>query len=171
MPPWDRYRAYLALLARLQLPARLRAKVDASDVVQQTLLEAHQAGRLPELEEGQALAFLRRALANNLADLVKRFAAGARDVARERPLEEAVERTAAGLSSPSGRAMREEDLLHLAAALAGLPEEQRVAVEMKHFQGHSVAEIAEAMGKSEVAVGGLIYRGVRALREVFGAMR
>jgi RNA polymerase sigma-70 factor (ECF subfamily) len=172
MPPWERYRAYLALLARLQLPPWLRAKADASDVVQQTLLEACQGGQLERLGEPAALAYLRRALGNNLLDLIKRFSGEGRDVARERTLDGSsaslVEQLAADLSSPSRRLSQEEDLLRLAEALEELPEEQRLAVEMKHLRGCSVAQIAGTLGKSEVAVGGLIYRGVRALREVLG---
>jgi RNA polymerase sigma-70 factor (ECF subfamily) len=172
---WERYRDYLALLARLQMPARLRAKVDASDVIQQTLLEAHQAAaRLAAMDQPGQLAYLRKALANNLADLARRFGAEARDVNRERSLEADVHDSSARLanwlaaeqSSPSQRAAREEELLALTQALAQLPEDQRLAVEMKHLHGCSVAEIARALSKSETAVGGLLRRGLKRLREL-----
>jgi len=172
---WERYREYLALLARWQMPARLRAKLDASDVIQQTLLEAHQASaRLADVDESGRLAYLRRALTNNLTDLARRFAAEARDVNRERSLEAQVQDSstrlanwlAADQSSPSLRVAREEELVTLAKALAQLPEDQRLAVELKHLQGCAVAEIAKVMGRSETAIGGLLRRGLKRLREL-----
>lgn len=170
MGAWERYRDYLHLLARLQVPGRLRARFDASDVVQLTLLEAHRAEGLAGMEEPARLVFLRRALANNLADLARHHAAGKRDVGREQAMEASSARLeqwlAAGDSSPSRRAWRQEELLALAGALMRLPPEQRLAVEMKHLQGATVAEVAEAMGKTETAVGGLLRRGLAKLREV-----
>src|SRR5438093_1477649 len=140
----ERFREYLSLLARLQLDTRLQGKVDLSGVVQQTLLETHQArDQFQELDDGQKTAWLRRSLVNNLTDEVRKLSTAARNVSRERSLEIALEESAARLeactaseqSSPVLKAMHNEELMRLAAALAQLPEDQRQAVELHHLQG------------------------------------
>jgi RNA polymerase sigma-70 factor (ECF subfamily) len=172
---FQEFRDYLTLLARLQVDPRLQGKLDLSGVVQQTLLEAHQAaGQLERMSEDEKAAWLRRALANNLADAIRKLRAGKRDAARERSLEEALEESSARLevwlaseqSSPSEQAMRQEQALRLAAALARLPENQRRAVELRHLRGLSLAETAAALGCSKAAAVGLLNRGVRKLREL-----
>jgi RNA polymerase sigma-70 factor, ECF subfamily len=170
----ERHRAYLYLLARLQLDPRLRGKLDLSGVVQQTLWEAHRAPRAAvPAGDTELTAWLRRILANNLADEVRRCRAGKRQADREGSLEAALDASSARLelflaanqSSPSQRAQRSEELLELAEALPRLPDAQRLAVELHYLQGWSLAAIAEHTGCSKSAVAGLLHRGLAHLRE------
>jgi RNA polymerase sigma-70 factor, ECF subfamily len=171
----ERFRHYLLLLARLRLGDRLGAKLDPSDVVQQTLLEAHRKqAQFQGRTDAELAAWLRQMLTYGIADAVRTFGRAKRDAGRERSLDDSAERLEAWLaaeqSSPSERAQREEQLLLLADALAQLPEDQRRAVELKHLEGCTVAQIAGRLGKSATAVGGLLRRGMTRLREVMHAM-
>jgi RNA polymerase sigma-70 factor (ECF subfamily) len=170
----EQFRPYLATLVRLQLDPRLYDRIDASGVVQQTLLEAWRdrrpcAGHGPDAPA----AWLRRVLANNLADALRKLHAGKRDSARQRSLEAELEASSARLeaflaadqSSPSERLERDERALRLTAALARLPEAQREALVMQHWHGWSLAQIGERLGRSPAAVAGLIKRGLRQLRD------
>ena len=77
--PLEAYRDYLRVLARLRLGTRLQAKMDASDVVQQTLLQAHASReQFRGHTETERLAWLRAILANALAAAARRFDAGTR---------------------------------------------------------------------------------------------
>ena len=173
-PPLEAFRSYLQLLARARLHPLVRQRLDAEDLVQQTLLEAHQG--LPGFRggtSGELAAWLRRILARNLADAVRDLRRVKRDPGRERALEAALGRSSAGLerwlaaeqTSPSLAAERAEEHLRLAAAVAALPEGQREALVLRFWQGLKVKEVAEAMGLSPEAVAGLLQRGARALRE------
>lgn len=172
----ERYRDYLHLLARLQLDPRLRGKVDPSDVVQETLGNAYaKQDQFRGQTENERIAWLRQILANQLALQVRKYlAAEKRDVGREQSLEVALEQSSARLeallaadqSSPSERAQRQEDLLRLSAALSQLPADQRTAVERHHLQGWPIADIAGELQRSESAVGGLLRRGLKKLREL-----
>lgn len=173
-PPIEHYRSYLLLLARLQLDARPQTKVEVSDVVQHTLLDAHVKREQFVGDEQGFLAWLRKALANNIRDALRRARRQKRDVARERSLEAEVERSAARLaaclaaphSSPSQQAVRNEELLRLSDALLSLPDAQREAVVLHHLQGWTLAEVAQQLDRSDAAVAGLLHRGLRKLREL-----
>ncbi|MFO0906534.1 MAG: sigma-70 family RNA polymerase sigma factor [Pirellulales bacterium] len=171
--PFEQYRSYLRLLAGLHLDARLRARVEPSDIVQQTLLEAFACRERAPSSPDERAAWLRAILANNLRDARRRWRRQKRDIARERSLDEPlaessqrIERMlAADQTSPSRQAIRHEDLLRLADALWTLPESQRIAITLHHLQGCTLASAAAQMGKTEGAVAGLLHRGLRSLRE------
>jgi len=170
-----RFRDYLIMLAEIKLSPALRAKVSSSDIVQQTLLQAHQhLDQFQGQTEAELAAWLRQILVRNLIDTLRKYRSQARDIAKERPLEAEAEKSSQHLerwlaseeSSPSRLLMEEEQLFHLAKALALLPEDQRIVVELKHLQERSIAEIAQHLGKTESSVVGLLRRGLKRLREV-----
>jgi RNA polymerase sigma-70 factor (ECF subfamily) len=174
-PALESFREYLHLLARLQLDPRWRGKVDLSGVVQQTLLEAHRAWeQLRGWDAARQLAWLRRALAHNLTDEVRKLGAARRGAGPERSLEQALEESSARLeswladehSSPSVRAARNEELLALAAALAQLAPDQRTAVELRHLHGCALEEVARRMERSKEAAAKLLFRGLKRLRDL-----
>src|SRR5207253_1135044 len=133
--------------------------------VQQAILEAHQCrAQFRGESEAEWLAWLRAILANTLAAAGRRFATEARDLCKERSLEAELERSSSRLecvlvadqTSPSGRAVRCEELLRLAHAMNCLPVDQRRVEELHHLKGFSLTEVATRMERSRSAVAGLL---------------
>jgi RNA polymerase sigma-70 factor (ECF subfamily) len=167
------YRDYLQLWAQLHVDRPLRGKIDLSGIVQQTMLEAHEAmSQAGPQSDSHVAARLRRILANNLADEIRKLKTGKRNVIRERSLDAALESSssrlqswiAADQSSPSEPVHRQEQSVRVAAALARLPDAQREALVMRHLRGWSLSQIAEHLGRTHAAVAGLLKRGLRQLR-------
>lgn len=169
-PVLEQYRSYLKLLAELQLNPRLRGKADASDIVQQTMLEAHRdlAGFRGKTD-AELRAWLKMILTNNLTNVARHYVTQKRSAGREVSLEEDFEQSSAQLhrqliadqTSPSMKLMKQERSEQLAAALLKLLEDERTAVVLKHFHNWSVAEIAQSLGRTPEAVAGLSRRPVR----------
>jgi RNA polymerase sigma-70 factor, ECF subfamily len=173
--PLETYREYLRLLARVQLGVHLQAKADASDIVQQTLLEAHKCQeQFRGHTEAERTAWLRSILANVLAAAARRFSTAARDLDRERSLQAELELSSSRLeilltadqSSPSQQSVQSEDLLRLAKALAELSPDARRVLELHHLQGLTLNEVAQVMDRTRPAVAGLLFRGLKRLREL-----
>lgn len=174
----EEFRDYLRFLARLQiapLDGGLRAKLEASDIVQEVLLKAHAArDQLKASDDGATLAWLRRILANTLVDAIRRLHSGTRNIDLERSLDSQLEQSSARLEAllasrdavAEDREARETQLLRLAEALGQLPADQRLAVELMHLHDCSVADISKQLAKTPAAVGGLLRRGMKKLREM-----
>jgi RNA polymerase sigma-70 factor (ECF subfamily) len=170
----ESYRNYLRLLARTGIDASLQGKADPSDLVQETLLKAHQrfdqfAGR----SEAELVGWLRQILARNLADLSRRFrTAGARAVRREQSLDDldgSASRALLQLVSPNGHspsqsAQRRELSLVLADALAELTPDYREVLVLRTLEGRDWDEVAAAMGRTPGAVRLLWARALKKLR-------
>ena len=174
----ERYRRYLSLLARVQIGQRLQGKVDASDLVQETFLEAHRNfGRFRGGSEGEFVAWLRQILAGNLADLLRRYlGTQGRDVHLEREIQNALDQSSVLLdralisphSSPSQQAERREQGVLLADALDQLPEEYREVLVLRHLEGLAFPEVARRMERSVDSVEKLWMRGLARLRRIMG---
>src|SRR5438445_9762152 len=82
------YRNYLRLLAHTQIDMALRVRLDPSDLVQETLMEAHRDFHdFVGTSERELVAWLRRILVRNLADQVKRHKAQVLDSGRQESLD------------------------------------------------------------------------------------
>lgn len=171
----EQWRPYLRVLARMQIEPKFQAKIDASDIVQQTMLEAHRArDEFRGASDDELRAWLRRIMARNLADEMRKFRRDKRDAGLEQSLQAALTESSQCLegclpaddSLPDHRALRNEQLTQLAAAIESLPEDQRQAVTLHHLQRQSAAQVATAMGRTEVSVAGLLRRGMKRLREI-----
>ena len=171
----ESYRGYLWALAHAQLDRQLRRKLDAADIVQQTLIKAHAGlGDLRDHNPNVLVAWLRQILTSVLTDEIRRLHRDKRDVAREQSLAADLNQSAIGMeqwlvadqTSPSMAAQRNEQLLHLANSLLALPVDQREVVILKHLRERTLQQIAEETQRTVPAVAGLLRRGLATLREV-----
>jgi RNA polymerase sigma-70 factor (ECF subfamily) len=172
------YRRYLTLLARVQIGQRLQGKVGASDVVQESFLEAHRHfDRFQGTSIGQLVRWLRQILAAKLADTVRRYlGAQGRDIRLEREIEGALDQSSALLdrglvapdASPSQQAVRREQAVLLAAALDELPDDYREVLVLRHLEGLTFPEVARRMDRSLDSVEKLWVRGLARLRQNLG---
>ncbi len=172
------YRPYIKLLARLGINHRLQGKLDASDLVQETFMEAHRD--FPQFQgttEAELLAWLRQILISNLANQARRYlGTRGRDVRLERELAIEVDVSSRLLergllardTSPSLQAARREQAVLLADVLAKLPDDYREVIILRHLEGRTFPEVAAHMGRSSDAVKKLWARALARLRELVG---
>ena len=168
----EQHRDYLRLLGLAQLSPEAQTKVDLSGVIQATMLEAHQSELVATADDGQSLPWLRRVFLNNLLDAIRKRRTKKRDMRRELSIDDPIEQSASRLeiylqgaeSTPSVKAIRQERADLLLVAIAKLPKDQRIAIELHHLQELPLERISQQMDRPKGAVAALIYRGMKTLR-------
>lgn len=163
----ERYRNYLRAIAARRMAGPLWRRMDASDLVQQTLLDAqNNLQNMLEGDEPALRAGLRHILCCNVANAIRdHLQADKRRVTREQSFASAACEPSAAQSSPSLHLARREQSLRFLNLLEQLPGEQADAVRMRYFDGLSVGTIAATLGRSRAAAAGLLKRGLMRLRE------
>lgn len=166
-------RAYVGFLARSHVESWIQAKVDSSDLIQQTLMEAHQA--FPNFNgqtEGEWIAWLKQILKHNATDFVRRFGAAKRLARLEVALASGNDSTyfraapelSAGDESPSQVLVRREQEILISKALAALPKDYQDVIVLRNLQRLPFNEIAEQMGRSRPATQMLWMRALKKLQ-------
>jgi len=147
--------------------------VDASDVIQQTFLEAHRSfQQFAGQDTRQLTTWLKSILDHKVASAIRDHTLiQKRSLHRDRSLDDSHGGTTslkkqldAGLSSPSQKVIRGEEEQLLMEALSVLPDDQREAVRLRHLESWALADIARHLGRSPTATAGLIKRGMQVLR-------
>ncbi|REJ88438.1 MAG: RNA polymerase subunit sigma-70 [Planctomycetota bacterium] len=168
-------RSYVGLVARTQVESWMRAKVDASDLVQQTLLEAHRGfAKFQGQTEAEWLAWLRQILSHNTVDFIRRYRTDKRRVGREVPLNvpgngalSSYFRDPEGdCETPSRILAEQEQEIELANAIAQLSDDHREVIILRNLQRLPFDEVAERMERSRPAVQMLWMRAVRRLEQI-----
>jgi RNA polymerase sigma-70 factor, ECF subfamily len=174
---FERHSLRLRRLIALRLDPRLAARVDPSDVLQETLAVADR--RLPDYFRDRPLPFypwLRRLACDQLAVLRRQhIKADKRTVLREEPpalpdasVLELADRLFARSGSPSARAMRTERRARVRSALDQLKERDREVLVLRHLEQLDSPEIAAVLEISQAAVHTRHLRALRRLRDLLG---
>lgn len=168
-------RGYLGVAARAQVETWLQAKVDASDLVQQTMLEAHRDfERFQGETEQEWWAWLRRILKHNVADFVRSYKGTAkRQVRREVRLRSPGDGTShvgamepvARDRSPSQQIAQVDEVLRVSRAVESLSDDHREVIMLRNLHRLSFSEIAEKMDRTRPAVQMLWMRAIKKLQE------
>jgi len=166
-------RRYLLLVAQRELDPELQAKGGASDLVQETFLEAQRDfTRFEGTSDAELRAWLRRLLLSQLGHFARRYRdTGKREVAREIPLEVSssgsgpAAELAGSSATPCAQAMAHEEQQALQDALARLPADYRQVITLRFQEERSFAEIGRLLNRSAEAARKLWVRAMRRLRE------
>jgi RNA polymerase sigma-70 factor, ECF subfamily len=162
----EEIRPLLHKLALAGLPSKLRGKIGASDIVQQTVVDIQSAVTIPVMEERSAsIGWIVRTLKNNLCDATRHFlGTSKRDTLRECPLDS--DEITDQRHSVSEQVMQIETLDDVRAALDELRSPHREIINWHFIEGMTYGDIAAKVNRSEDAVRMLAVRSIEHLRRI-----
>lgn len=169
-----KYEPYLRMLARTQMRQAYQARVGASDMVQQAMLQAVQGlDGFRGQTEAEFRGWLRQILARHLCHLDRDLHRDKRDIRREQSIEQKLAQSSMRLEgllagegpTPSQDVALGENVLKVADAVERLPESQREAVRLHYLEGMKLSEVAQQLDKTTGAIAGLLHRGMKTLRQ------
>lgn len=166
-------RPYLLLVANQELRRDLQGKIGASDLVQETFLEARRDfSRFVGHNEEKLLGWLRQALLHNIANCNRHFLeTGKRNIGREVPLSDGFSKqlcngVEARSKSPSSLAVARERDESLRRAIELLPELQQQVIRWRNYERCRFEEIGRRLHRSAEAARKLWARAIEQLRQV-----
>jgi RNA polymerase sigma-70 factor, ECF subfamily len=164
------YRPYIRVIARAAREGCAPARLDDSDLIQDTLLLAHRAfGRFRGTTVAEFAGWLRQLTLRTVGHTVRaHLGTGKRDAALEQPLADFDALAVPDGSSPDGRAAQHERAAKIAAAIEQLPEEMQQVVLGRLLDGLPYSALAARLDKSEGALRVVYTRALRRLREILG---
>ncbi len=181
---WEEFRPYLAVLASVliqkdEMVRSLASKIDADDIVQETLLKAWQnREKFKGAAKGECLAWLRSILSNVLVDHIRTFLSAKRNVKLEVRIN--LDQTSRNLESwlvardpvtPSTRMGREEEMRLLCDAIMRLRPVAKSIILARHIEGLTLNQIAARLSKKRETVAKAWSRAVRQLHEMMADCR
>jgi RNA polymerase sigma-70 factor, ECF subfamily len=172
-------RQYLLLVAERELDTDLQAKGGASDLVQETFLEAQRDfAQFHGNSERELLGWLRRILLNNLGNFSRRYrGTDMREIGREVTLasDDSSSGQGGGLAgsalSPSGNAIEREQAQQLDRALERLPEDYRKVIHLRYREDLPFEEIGRLMNRSADAARKLWSRAMEQFRQEWEGLK
>ena len=162
-------RPYLLGVGNQQLEMDLQAKAGASDLVQETFLEAQRGfSGFHGANETELLAWLRQILLNNFANLRRHYRdTDKRELRREVALNDpAADNQLAVGDSPSNHAQAQERDAALHRALQQLPEQSRLVIQWRNYERCSFEDIGKRLGRSPEAARKLWVRAIEQLQKI-----
>lgn len=174
----EQHRRQLLAYIERQLGAALRRKVEAEDIFQEVSADAVRAQGAIDLSERDPFSWLCQLAERRIIDAHRRFFdAQKRDAGREVALGSGgsdsqpgglINLLVASMTSPSQAFSRNAREARVQEAIAQLNQEQREVLRLRYVEGWPTKQIAEQVGKSDVAVRVMLTRSVQKLQEMLG---